>query len=362
MRAQGLTPKAQQRAAKQRQRELERASREIAKLSALEQARLEVESFDNSIEVLLSVHKEQAEPTDWQAHAASIRPVSPIRESYYEQRARLRLTLDPLSPDANSILAQAHEHDEAQYQEILEAHYTRMAEWEKWSALARRVLSGEIAAYIEAIEETNPFSELAGIGSSMHFTGHNRRVVEIGLRTNARQAIPTEIKTLTSAGKVSTKTMPRARFVELYQDFVSGCVLRVARELFALLPVDTILITASVEAMDSATGHTAERPFLSVVIERAILDTLNFDQIDPSDALMALPHRGDLKASRKTGEFEYITPLTIADLGLHEAAASRMNFDELWNRAKRCQDDLAAKCAALDAAGDETPSLNEEPS
>ena len=47
------------RDAQKRHREFERQYKEQAKLSAIEQARLEVETHENKLEVLLSVHKEQ---------------------------------------------------------------------------------------------------------------------------------------------------------------------------------------------------------------------------------------------------------------------------------------------------------------
>ena len=49
----------EEREAQRRLRELERQAKEQAKLSAIEQARLEVERFENQLEVLLSVHKER---------------------------------------------------------------------------------------------------------------------------------------------------------------------------------------------------------------------------------------------------------------------------------------------------------------
>jgi hypothetical protein len=47
------------REAQKRQRELERLAKQQVKLSAIEQARLEVETHENRLEVLLSTHKEQ---------------------------------------------------------------------------------------------------------------------------------------------------------------------------------------------------------------------------------------------------------------------------------------------------------------
>src|ERR1039458_2888850 len=70
----------QQRDAQKRQRELERQNKEQAKLSAIEQARLEVETHENKLEVLLSVHREQGEIWDWVALAASLAPPCPMAE------------------------------------------------------------------------------------------------------------------------------------------------------------------------------------------------------------------------------------------------------------------------------------------
>jgi hypothetical protein len=139
--------------------------------------------------------------------------------------------------------------------------------------------------------------------------------------------------------------MPKARFVEIYQDYVCSCVLRVARELFALLPVDTVLVTASVESLDTSTGQTVERPFLSVVMPRDIMTAFNFETLDPSDSIMSLTHRGDLKASRKTGEFEFIAPLTVANVP--QKPDGKADTNGILALAGRLRSQLAAQCAAL---------------
>lgn len=311
--------KQHQRESKKRQRALERQAKEMARLSAQEQARLEVETYENAVEVLLSIHKEQTSPTDWFSIAASLPPPLPTRQAHNEFKARQRMAVASIAKIAGPSIEEAQRQDEQEHQEALQAHTADREEWGKMSNLARRMLNGEPDAYIVAIQELNPFAELAGIGSSIHFTVHTPRLVEIVLSTNGKKAIPAEHKTLTASGKVSVKAMPRARFVEIYQDYVCGCVLRVARELFALLPIDSLLITATVEALDSGTGQTSERPILSVAIHRATLNGLNFDLLDPSDAILGMTHHGDLKASRKTGDFDLIAPLTLTDISRHNA-------------------------------------------
>jgi hypothetical protein len=57
--------KRDERASLKRQKELERMLKEQEKLSVQEQARLEVDAFENSMEVLLSVHRDSRPQFDW---------------------------------------------------------------------------------------------------------------------------------------------------------------------------------------------------------------------------------------------------------------------------------------------------------
>jgi hypothetical protein len=55
---------------------------------------------------------------------------------------------------------------------------------------------------------------------------------------------------------------------------------------------------------------------LSVGFNRADFSQLALDVEDPSDAIDGFVHRGDAKASRKTGAFVTVEPLGIDDLRL----------------------------------------------
>jgi hypothetical protein len=334
-----------EREAKKRQRELERQAKDRAKLSALAQAQLEVDTFENSLEVLLSIHREQADAMEWSALASALPPVPPLKQSHHEYRARRRLAIAGSQEESAAILQAAQREDELDLQTALKEHVEEHAEWEKSLTLARRVIAGDHPAYVEAIEEYGPFAELSHIGSSLQFTVVNSKTMECVVCTKGRGAVPTQTKTLTSSGKLSVKNMPRSRFVEIYQDYVCGCVLRVTRELFALLPIETVLISATAETVDTSTGQDVERTFLSTVIPRATAQGIDYDRIDPSDTIMSLMHRGDLKASRKTGEFEFITPYSASDLTT--VSSDDNDFSDLLGRVRRVRAELAKQATSL---------------
>jgi hypothetical protein len=348
--------KRQQREALKRQKELARRLKEQAKLSALEQARLEVEAHENALEVLLSVHKEQSPPFDWAGFAAALPPHEPPRLARHELAALLRRAAAvavPFVEDGKATPEEARLLDEREHEASRAEYEKDFAEWARMRALARRVLTGEERAYAEAVAEFSTLSEIANLGSSIGMSLRGAKLIECALKVSGREAIPAEVKSLTAAGKVSVKAMPKARFHEIYQDYVCGCVLRLTREVFALLPVETVLVTATVDGIDARTGHAAELPVLSVAIPRAVAARLDFERLDPSDSLENFLHRGDVTASRKSGEFVEIVPLTPSDLA--QTQPENMGLSPLVARLRQFRIELSAILKpAITGAGEST--------
>jgi hypothetical protein len=345
VRAMQAAERREQREAQRRQRELAREAKEQAKLSALEQARFEVNTYENRLEVLLSVHREQGHVWEWAAVAASLPSPLPQQHCYHELRARQQACLlsQEQQPSCDSDIAQARLQDEHDYEQALRKHAAEMDDREKLRALSRRVLAGDPKAYTEALVELSPLGELSELGSTLYFTVDDALLLECVLKVNGIQAIPTEVKSLTNTEKLSVKPMPRARFHELYQDHICSCILRVAREVFALLPVNTVLITASADSADPAKGHHVEQPVLSVVITRASMTGLDYEHLDPSDAIEDFLHRGDFKASRKVGAFAPIVPLNPADIPHNTAQTA--DRENLIAHVRCMRDDLRASLA-----------------
>ena len=138
--------------------------------------------------------------------------------------------------------------------------------------------------------------------------------------------------------------MPKARFHEIYQDYVCSCMLRVAREVFAILPVETLLVTArQIWRTRDRTYRGATRSFRS--------DAANdhrpsdFERLDPSDALDNFQHRGDFKATRKSGALQPITPLTPSDITHH--TIKDMGFRDLLAAIQKMRQELKAQIAEL---------------
>ena len=343
-----------ERETRKRHKDLERRIKERTKLSALEQARLEVEAHENALEVLLSVHKEQSAPIEWVKFATALPPHEPLSVGRHEFGAMLKRSMAPLETVAESgseAAEQARRLDEQEQQTAHEDYTRKLAEWERMRTLAKRVMSGESGAYSEAISEFSSLAEVAGLGTSLHVTVHSPKLIGCALTVSGRETVPAEVKSLTTAGKLSVKAMPKLRFHEIYQDYVCGCVLRLAREMLALLPVDTVLVTASVNGTDTRSGRAAALPVLSVAITRVAVERLDFERLDPSDSMENFIHRGDVMASRKSGDFVPIIPLTPADLT--PVQPERMDLSGLLAKLRQLHAEISNKLKPAAPAADE---------
>jgi hypothetical protein len=129
--------------------------------------------------------------------------------------------------------------------------------------------------------------------------------VEFDVYTN--NIIPKEEKKLTKTGKLSIKQLTKTRYFELQQDYVCSCILRIARDLFALLPLNTVFIHAYDDQLNTVTGHEDRVLILSIKIDRETLNGLNFESIDCSDSMNNFPHH---MMFRKTKGFDIVEKIT----------------------------------------------------
>lgn len=150
---------------------------------------------------------------------------------------------------------------------------------------ADRVLSGDTSAYLEVIGAFNPFEDLLEYGSGFLVGTDDPDILEVEFQVRSEEVVPTIGYSLTSTGKLSEKELSKAAYYDLVQDYVASTILRVARDSFALLPINTVLIHACDNVINTATGMEEEMTLVSARITREQTERINFELVDPSDCL-----------------------------------------------------------------------------
>jgi len=319
------------REAKRNQRELEKMQKQLEKLNELEKASLEVTTYNNYIDRLLSIHKDCYEEHNWIEIAKKEQPlkqsygefpykkeVIPIHkdEEFYRELlsnykpnffeklfGKDKKTIKKWEETLNKVIIEnknnttieiekaekeyllAVENYKKRCEEIDNQYVNDVNDYNTLIDLAKKVNNGDLSAYAYVIENLAPFNELSEFGSEIDCTVTSKTQAKAVINVNDITVIPKQSKTLLKSGKVSIKDMPIGKFNEIYQDYVCSAVLRMARDLFSILPFEEIIITAIGGYINSSTGNEEEGPILSVLFNRKIFETLNFESLDPSDSM-----------------------------------------------------------------------------
>lgn len=280
------------------------------KIEALERAQNEVEDEQEYLNQLISLHKEQSEIIDWEKELNTPPPIEPSKSNRREEEAILALnSYQPGFWDKvtgkdkreiarlSSNLMVRKQEDEQEFQYAFAVYQNQYSEWELKRELAQQILAGNIEAYSDAITELNPFAAISNLGSNISFSIADLKTIAVELTVNGEKVIPSELKSLTKSGKITTKSTPKNRFYELYQDHVCSAVIRVALELFALLPIETVVAVAFAEGSNLQTGHFEKKPILKARISKSTIDSLRLDGVDPSEAMKNFSHQMGFKRS-----------------------------------------------------------------
>jgi hypothetical protein len=264
----GAAARAAERDAKRRQRELERQQKQYEKMQELEQAAYEVEVFENHIEIIQSVHKDCSETIDWKRISSSKELKKPENLKKHEKDARSKAKnyspglidkifkkIELKKKKLEENIGLSIQKDESEYNTAISEWKEKVSDWKESVSLARQLSIGDGKAKIKAIKEFNPFSEISTLGSNISVSTDSNGIIEATIHVRGEKIVPNEAKSLLKSGKLSVKKMPKGTFNEIYQDYVCSCVLRVAREILAIVPDNFVVVTAMDKLLNTKTGH-----------------------------------------------------------------------------------------------------------
>lgn len=135
--------------------------------------------------------------------------------------------------------------------------------WSYYHSVAPAILDGDIDTYLSVIYEVNPLDDLLDYGSGFVFGTDDPSKMEVEFTVNED-----------SLQELKNSVNP-VEYNSILQDFVCSTVIRIARDIFALLPVENTIVHAELQ---NAT-------ILSASFDRATMDKIRFGMIDPSDTM-----------------------------------------------------------------------------
>ncbi len=251
-----------------------------------------VEEYHHYVDAITHLHLHQPTTRNWKEikqldppfEQGQIGPLeAEARAQYNEYRPNIfEKIMKPLKDKKTNQLEEkiqvAHEKDVSNYNE-----------WEYVHQLSKNILLGKPEAYEQVLTENKSLDETRKRGMLIRVL--DSKTIELDIQVSPDEVVPSRTVSLTKTGKVSRRKMGKTNYYAIMKDFVASYVLSVAREVFAILPIESVLIHVNENALNTATGHRKRKVLLSVLVDRQTLNHLNVKHIIPSDALENFEHQ-----------------------------------------------------------------------
>ncbi|MCG8507740.1 MAG: hypothetical protein MI741_00800 [Rhodospirillales bacterium] len=309
-------------AARAAERDAQRRHKQALKEQMISEAAEAVADWEDYIEKIISLHKNLVDPINWQKTASQPQPQEPTQKSVHSEAAEQALSgfkpsffhvfqggSEKKRKRLEEAIERARAIDAAEFEEAKAQYANDLNEWESDTQIAKRLLAGDAKAFVEVIEEFQSLLTENFIGKSISFSvsdGIIHAIAEVG----SQEIVPDFRRKQLASGKLSETNMPKAQFNEIYQDYVVSASLKIAGDLFRILPIKELYVTCTALMLNTQTGHQESTPILSVHFVKETVDRLNFARLDPSDSLSNFNHSMNFK---KTKSFSPIDPLKPID-------------------------------------------------
>jgi hypothetical protein len=312
-----------ERESARRQNELAKQRAAFEKMQERERNENIVDSHENLIALLTSLHRDCSPRVDWRAFVAAPNPPNVTAVRTREAVARQRLEAykpgfferlfrkDVRARDQlEDQLHQAISEDAKETQLLLDQRERTVQDLEESRQLARRILDRDVAAYRDALDGSDSFAELSAQRVVVSVVEVRETAVMIAASPLNDHILPRTDLKLTASGKISEKETPEGTYQTRYQDFLCSIALRCGSEVLALLPVDRVVCNVGVRRTNTTTGHEQLDCLVALHVTRAALESVNLARVDPSDATKNFQCR---MAFKKSTGFEAVEKISLDD-------------------------------------------------
>lgn len=155
--------------------------------------------------------------------------------------------------------------------------------WEKDITLAKRIINEDIDAYLEVIQKYSSLNDISAYGIDFEFGITDFNILSIRFEPHTERIIPKVSYKQDEQGNIIKYKLRSGQYNDIALDYVCSCSIRIAREVFALLPIDYILVNSEEEMLDTSTGNNMQTTITSILFTRDGFNNINFEKIDPSD-------------------------------------------------------------------------------
>ena len=248
----------------------------------------EVEAYNAYVQMLRSIHLDTKEPVNWKTILEE--DLTQFEEES-QDTSRIRQQLAEFEPTWLDRLFRREDAKKQAMNERLNESLIKdqklLADKQQLHDLSSRVLEHEEKAWLEILTTYDAIESVKKFGNNVHVQ-FREGILILSLEMGKEKTVPEEVLSLTAKGNCSRKKMGKTNYYALYQDYVCSCMIGIARNLFALLPADSILIHAY--DVSQADAPPVKGCIVSARISREDLSDVLFDVMDASKLIESMEH------------------------------------------------------------------------
>ncbi|MDC0736756.1 hypothetical protein N6L24_00555 [Cognatishimia sp. SS12] len=277
-----------------------------------------IHELDSYIRHITGLHHELIAPIDWKGLAGRPAPQPPEIDLQNSQRMRSQLahhepgfvewlmgrgkqTRDALERALH--IAKQRNHDDILVQ--LTPYHRQVAQWEREQATYHGVMQGDDAVLLSVIKSQQTLSKIHKLGRGLGFSV-NGGLIHAVLSLHDQSIVPDFHLKYMPSGKLTELKMPREKSMRLYRAYAASATLKVASDLFRLVPADVLVVSCIAPCHVTESAYDEDWPVLSAAFKRD-----RFEQVDlPNiEALPALSRFKVAEAFHPTHGFGRIAPI-----------------------------------------------------
>jgi hypothetical protein len=254
-----------------------------------------VARYEGLISDLTAMHRRPVVKIDWNAESLA-------KVEFYEDLNQLKHEIENFRPSLIQKLIggtkKALAKKQARYAKALEDYQFAVEAAGERRELARLVLKKDPTAMAKAFDLYEVVSSDPGLGD--HFALRIvAGVATVELDAHEFADMPTDEYRLLKSGRASVNALSESRRNKIHLENVCSASLRVAAEVFGLLPVDTVTVHVRSDLLDKSTGRENEKSIAKIHFVRETMDAMDLERVDPVLAVKRFVH--EFNFHRKTG-------------------------------------------------------------
>lgn len=267
-----------------------------------------VRGYDRFVEDITGIHKSCSDKISWEDILNSPEPFEMGEIGPKERQAQY--DFDHMQPTLLEKLNKAAFEKrlyEARKRITLakEEDYNDYEEWENDRYLADKILDGDVEYYNQALAYCNGFDDFKDKFETIDFSSDNTAYIQADVVININESIPEDKIYFNNSGKPTYKKMSSTEIYELAKCYVYSLVIRIAREVYAVLPVNQIIVNVR----DCKENGLGDELILSVCFDTDQFEVIDFEKLyNPEDYIDKLVHNVNF---RKTKGFAPVEALVI---------------------------------------------------